>query len=319
MVVPTEFPKGKGKKSIHFNGSEENVEIILRTVISFNRFNISFAVADLCKEFDPESINHFESELCESLVIPTQIANANAITQTDLSVQVNLLQEYFKKFVELLDDQKLSELCFSGAGFLQEIGKGQFFITLEEEGPEVVQTVCRKYVNSTPTNAARTELHSMTTFHHAKTRSSRAERLRIAHLCVLKQLSSTCHVSFLAALDTDHKHKFSLTFLTYLSDSLTNTHKIFGTWSIFTLRSSTAEWRINRNPISHRNTLNLETSQHPDREGGLVQIRKSAQSWMCNFILTMDEIALLSWSKDCSETKQFLGFVLWMVSINTSQ
>ena len=36
--------------------------------------------------------------------------------------------------------------------------------------------------------------------------------LKIAHLCVPKQLSSTCHVSFLAAPDTDHKHKFSLTY-----------------------------------------------------------------------------------------------------------
>ena len=45
----------------------------------------------------------------------------------------------------------------------------------------------------------------MITFHHANT-----PRLRIAHLCVLKQVSSTCHVSFLAAPDTDHQHKFSL-------------------------------------------------------------------------------------------------------------
>ena len=65
-----------------------------------------------------------------------------------------------------------------------------------------------------------------------------------------KQLSSTCHVSFFAAPDTDHKHKFSLTYLTYLSDNLTNAHKTFGTRSIFTLRSSTAERRINTNPIS---------------------------------------------------------------------
>ena len=36
----------------------------------------------------------------------------------------------------------------------------------------------------------------------------------------LKQLSSTCHVSFVAALDTDHKHKFSLThFIHFLQTS----------------------------------------------------------------------------------------------------
>ena len=45
-------------------------------------------------------------------------------------------------------------------------------------------------VNSTPTNTARTELHSMITFHHANTRGSRAGRLRIAHLCVPQNM---CH------------------------------------------------------------------------------------------------------------------------------
>ena len=39
--------------------------------------------------------------------------------------------------------------------------------------------------------------------------------------------------------------------LSYLSDSLTNTRKIYGSRPIFTLRCSTAEWRINTNPISH--------------------------------------------------------------------
>ena len=92
----------------------------------------------------------------------------------------------------------------------------------------------------------------MITFHHANTRGSRAGRLRIAHLCVVEQASSTRHVSFLAALDTDHKHKFSLTYLSYLSDSLTNTHNTFGTRPMCTWRSSTADWRINTNPISHR-------------------------------------------------------------------
>ena len=85
-----------------------------------------------------------------------------------------------------------------------------------------------------------------------RTRVAQAARLRIAHLCVAKQVSSTSHVSFLAAPDTDHKHKFSLTHFSYLSDNHTNTHKTFGTRWLFTLRWSTAEWRINTNPTSHR-------------------------------------------------------------------
>ena len=39
--------KGGGKKSIRFNGSEETVELILRTVISVNQLRIYGAFADL--------------------------------------------------------------------------------------------------------------------------------------------------------------------------------------------------------------------------------------------------------------------------------
>ena len=42
--------KGGEKKSIHLNGSEETVELILRTVISANQLSTHGAVADLCKE-----------------------------------------------------------------------------------------------------------------------------------------------------------------------------------------------------------------------------------------------------------------------------
>ena len=47
--------KEKGKKSIHFNGSEENIELILRTVISVNQLSVYGAVADLCKELSKDS------------------------------------------------------------------------------------------------------------------------------------------------------------------------------------------------------------------------------------------------------------------------
>ena len=43
-------------------------------------------------------------------------------------------------------------------------------------------------------------------------------------MCPSNTLSSTCHFSFLAAPDTDHQHKFSLNYLTYLTDNFTNTH-----------------------------------------------------------------------------------------------
>ena len=55
-------------------------------------------------------------------------------------------------------------------------------------------------------------LHSLITFHHANMHGS---SLRI---CVRQNvLSSTRHVSFLAAPDTDHQHMFSLTYLSNLT------------------------------------------------------------------------------------------------------
>ena len=47
--------KGGGKKTIHFIGSEQNVELILRTVISANQFSIFGAAADMCREIDGNS------------------------------------------------------------------------------------------------------------------------------------------------------------------------------------------------------------------------------------------------------------------------
>ena len=103
--------KGVGKKTTHYNGSEETVELILQTVISVNQLSIYVAVADMCNELDPDSRNQTESENCESLMIPTENPNANTVSQSSTSsTQGNLLQDYFQKFAELLDDQKFSKL-----------------------------------------------------------------------------------------------------------------------------------------------------------------------------------------------------------------
>ena len=42
--------KAGGKKSIHFNGSHENIELLLRTVISANQLSIYGVIADSCDE-----------------------------------------------------------------------------------------------------------------------------------------------------------------------------------------------------------------------------------------------------------------------------
>ena len=47
--------KEKGKKSINFNGGEENIGLILRTIISVHQLSIYGAVADMYKELSKES------------------------------------------------------------------------------------------------------------------------------------------------------------------------------------------------------------------------------------------------------------------------
>ena len=47
--------KEKGNKSSHFNGSEEIIELILRTNISVNHLSIYGAAADLWKELSDDS------------------------------------------------------------------------------------------------------------------------------------------------------------------------------------------------------------------------------------------------------------------------
>ena len=43
----TTHSKGGGKKTIHFNGSEAIIELILRTIISANQLSVYGAVADM--------------------------------------------------------------------------------------------------------------------------------------------------------------------------------------------------------------------------------------------------------------------------------
>ena len=61
---------------------------------------------------------------------------------------------------------------------------------LHRGSPRFQQRTFAECVNSTHTCTARTKLHSMITFHNANKRSSRAGRLRIAHLGVLKRVMS---------------------------------------------------------------------------------------------------------------------------------
>ena len=90
-------------------------------------------MADLCKELSKASLvagKPAANEDLETMEIPTEVSIADPHTNAELLG--NLLQDYEHKFEPLPEDQKLTKLC-SNAGFSKNIGKGQFFITLDEE------------------------------------------------------------------------------------------------------------------------------------------------------------------------------------------
>ena len=115
-----------------------------------------------------------------------------------------------------------------------------------------------RLVNRTPTHAACTDAHSVSAHHTAQSHhfSSREHAwLKVKDLCAKNILSSTRHVSFLAAPDTDNQHKFSLTYLSNLAVILFYTPKPVVPRSIKTLRPFTAELWFLGSPISHRSFL----------------------------------------------------------------
>ena len=49
------FERGEFRsKATHFNGSDENIELLLRTVISANQLSVYRGMADLCNELSED-------------------------------------------------------------------------------------------------------------------------------------------------------------------------------------------------------------------------------------------------------------------------
>ena len=91
--------KIKGKKSIHFKGSEENIELLLRTVVSANQLSVYGAAADLCRELSEDSgasVNLDAPEHLETMGIPTEPYIDDP--HTDKKRQGNLVQDFEREF-----------------------------------------------------------------------------------------------------------------------------------------------------------------------------------------------------------------------------
>ena len=134
--------KGGGKKSIHLNGSAENIELLLRTVISANqclrsRRRLMQRIIRGCWGFwKPDALDHLEK-----MENPTDLSMTE--TPTNAQQRRNLVQQYERRFEQLSEDQQLSKLCSNAGLKLVEIG--QYFYILDTEEGQEMQHSCREY------------------------------------------------------------------------------------------------------------------------------------------------------------------------------
>ena len=124
--------KGKGKLSLHFNGSDETVEVVFRTIISVNQLSTYGAVADMCEEQAWEISKCSEGterpvapNYSETMAMPTELSTTNQTPPTDERVQGDLLRDYEQKFANLPVHLKLTKLC-SSARLANTVEKGQY-------------------------------------------------------------------------------------------------------------------------------------------------------------------------------------------------
>ena len=139
--------KGKGWKSIHFNGSDETIEFILRTGISVNQLSVYGAVADLCGELAGDSRGTGKpaaNEDLKSMLIPTEFPTAKPVSQADAEVQGNLLREYEQKCAELPEKRNIDQTLLQ-CWFFEEYWEKIFFITLDDDWLDDLKGSCREY------------------------------------------------------------------------------------------------------------------------------------------------------------------------------
>ena len=116
--------KEHGQKSIHFNGSDDNIELLLRTVISANELSVYRTIAILCNELSegfgavekPEAPDHFET-----------LAFSKCRNSYQCTAAVKLGARIRAKIRTIVRNQKLSKLCSDAGSKLVE--RGQYFKT----------------------------------------------------------------------------------------------------------------------------------------------------------------------------------------------
>ena len=135
--------KEGGRTTIQFTASDDNVQLILKMVITVNQLSLYGAEADLIRELPvdqraprkPVALGQMEQEIL------TQPPFAEV--QAGDERQWDLLQDYEQRFEKLQEDQKLSKLCSAEGGNLVEVG--QLFYALPSPNGAKNHSLCREH------------------------------------------------------------------------------------------------------------------------------------------------------------------------------
>ena len=99
-------------ETLYFNGSTQNIELLLQMDISVNQLSIYGTVADMIEELP------VDQKAARKPGVPGQLDKQEILTrfllaevQANEERQGNLLQEYEQRFEKWYEDQKLSRLC----------------------------------------------------------------------------------------------------------------------------------------------------------------------------------------------------------------
>ena len=131
--------KAGSKKSVHFGGSHENIELLLRTVISANQLSVYGAIADFCNEVPkdlrapgkPAAPDHLKKEKME---IPADLYCRKFYQCTAVEKPSARIRAKIRTIVRR---PEIIQLC-SDAG-LKLVEQGQYFYTLDTEDGQQMQ------------------------------------------------------------------------------------------------------------------------------------------------------------------------------------
>ena len=135
--------KEGGKTTIHFTACEENVQLLLKMVMSVNQLSLDGAIADMIQGLPedqaapgrPVASDQTEQEI----FIQPPIAEVPSNDERN----GNILQDDEQRFERLPEDKKLSKLCSEAGLNLVEVG--QFFCALPSPKEPKIRPLCRKY------------------------------------------------------------------------------------------------------------------------------------------------------------------------------